>query len=116
MKIYLDDDLASRLLTRLLRKPGHDVQIPLDVGMSGKDDPVHLAHAVICMSRNYTDFENLHDLVVAVGGHHPGILVVRQDNDPRRDLTPHGIVKATHNIMTAGVPITDQYIVLNHWR
>jgi predicted nuclease of predicted toxin-antitoxin system len=120
MRIYLDDDSASPLLARLLRNAGHDVQVPADAGMSGKDDAVHLAHAVrqqrALLTRNYTDFENLHDLVVAVQGHHPGILVVRQDNDPRRDLTPRGIVRAIANLLATGVPVADQYIILNQWR
>jgi hypothetical protein len=34
------------------------------------------------MTRDHEDFADLHDLVLAVGGHHPGILVVRFDNDP----------------------------------
>jgi hypothetical protein len=46
MKLYLDDDTASPLLTKLLRKAGHDVMIPSDIGMSGKPDPAHLKCAV----------------------------------------------------------------------
>jgi hypothetical protein len=37
--------------------------------------------------RDHEDFADLHDLVMAVGGHHPGILVMRFDNDPRHNLT-----------------------------
>ncbi|HZU35189.1 MAG TPA: DUF5615 family PIN-like protein [Gemmataceae bacterium] len=120
MRLYLDDDSASPLLARLLRNASHDVQAPADAGMAGKDDAIHLAHAVrqqrVLRSRNYTDFENLHDLVAAVQGHHPGILVVRQDNNPRRDLAPGGIVRAIANLLAGGVPIGNQYIILNHWR
>ena len=120
MRLYLDDELASPHLAQRLRNAGHDVQLPADVGMTGKDDSVHLAYAVgqdrILLSRNYTDFENLHDLVVAVQGHHPGILVVRQDNNPRRDLTARGVVRAIANLLAAGVPVADQYIILNQWR
>jgi hypothetical protein len=120
MRLYLDDDIASGLLGQLLRRAGHDVQRPVDVGMVGEDDSVHLAHAArdsrAVMSRNHRDFENLHDLVEAVGGHHPGILVVRKDNDPKRDLTDPGIVRAIAKLLAAGVPIADQFIILNHWR
>jgi hypothetical protein len=49
-------------------------------------------------------------------GHHPGILVVRKDNDPTRDLKAAGIVRAIRNLEAAGAPIADQYIILNHWR
>lgn len=120
MRIYVDDDLASPLLARLLRNDGHDVELPVNVDMSGKDDSVHFAYAIrekrAILSRNYTDFQNLHDLIVAAQGHHSGVLVVRQDNDPRRDLSPRGIARAIRNLLAAGVPIADRYIILNHWR
>ncbi len=120
MMLYLDDDSASLLLAQLLGRAGHDVQRPVEVGMVGKDDSVHLAHAVgtgrILISHNHRDFENLHDLVVAVRGIHPGILVVRKDNNPKRDLTDRGIVRAIGKLMASGVPIAGQFYVLNHWR
>jgi len=120
MKLYLDDNSANPLLVRLLQRAGHDVQVPSNVGLIGEDDPIHLAHAVrdkrATVSEDYVDFENLHDLIVAVGGHHPGILVIRQDNDPARDMRPPDIVRAIRNLENAGVPIPDEYIILNHWR
>jgi hypothetical protein len=86
--------------------------------LAGDDDPVHLTHAVlqdrVLLSYNYRDFEQLHDLVVAVQGHHPGILVVRKDNDPKRDLTMHGIVRALAKLIASGAPIADEYHILNH--
>jgi predicted nuclease of predicted toxin-antitoxin system len=64
MKLYLDEDIASALLAQLLRKAGHDVQLPADVGLGGKPDVVVFRHAIsedrILLSRNYQDFENLH--------------------------------------------------------
>jgi predicted nuclease of predicted toxin-antitoxin system len=120
MKLYLDDDSASQLLAKLLRNAGHDVQIPSDAAVAGKDDAVHLTHAIqqdrVCLTRNHGDFENLHNLVMAARGSHPGVLVVRQDNDPTRDLSPRGIVRAIQNLLAAGVPVVDRFYVLNHWR
>jgi predicted nuclease of predicted toxin-antitoxin system len=120
MMIYLDDDSASALLARLLRQAGHDAQLPADIGLSGADDSVHLAHAIrqvrICLTGNHHDFENLHELVLAAQGHHPGILVVRKDNDRKRDLTASGIVKAIGNLLVSGTPIADNLNILNHWR
>ena len=55
-------------------------------------------------------------LVLLVAGHHPGILVVRRDNDPRRDLRPRGIVRALRNLSASGVSIPDQLHIVNHWR
>jgi hypothetical protein len=46
MRLYLDDDTASSLLVKLLRKAAHEVQVPSEVGMAGAPDPVHLAHAI----------------------------------------------------------------------
>lgn len=120
MKLYLDEDIAAALLTKRLRQAGHDVQVPADVRMSGESDPLQLAHAIrqgrTFLSRNYEDFEDLHDLISAAQGHHAGILVVRQDNDPKRDLTEQGIVRALAKLIASGVPIADCYYILNHWR
>lgn len=120
MRLYLDDDSASGLLTRLLRQAGHDVRLPIDVGLAGAHDGTHLAKAVVenrvLLTHNYDDFEALHDLVKTVGGHHPGILTVRKDNNPKRDLNDHGIVRAIAKLLVAGVPLTDEFYTLNHWR
>ena len=118
MMLYLDDDSAEALLVTLLRQAGHDVQIPADVGLVGEYDSVHLTHAIredrALLSRNHDDFENLHDLIMQVQGHYPGLLIVRRDNDPARDLKPSGIVRALRKLLTASVPICDQFHILNH--
>jgi predicted nuclease of predicted toxin-antitoxin system len=120
MRLYLDDDSAEAALVARLRQAGHDVQIPADANLAGADDSVHLAHAVredrVLLSRNHDDFENLHALILEVHGHYPGVLIVRRDNDTSRDLKPAGIVRAIRNLLAAGVPIQDQFYILNHWR
>ena len=120
MRLYLDDDSASGLLARLLRQAGHDVQLPAAAGTAGEHDAVHLTQATredrVCLSRNYDDFEELHDLILAVGGHYPGLFLVRKDNNPKRDLNDPGIVKAIGKLLALGAPIADQLIILNHWR
>jgi len=120
MNLYLDDDSVDTLLVRLLRQAGHDVQIPADVGMSGEEDSVHLAYAIgadrVLLSDNHRDFRNLHNLVMQAKGHHSGILIVRKDNDPTRDLKPAGVVRAIRNLEQAAVPLKDEYHNLNHWR
>lgn len=79
MRLYLDDDMASALLARLLSQAGHDVQVPDDVGMSGANDPVHLGYAIrehrVLLSGNHDDFEAPHDLIMQAQGHHPGIVI-----------------------------------------
>ena len=88
--------------------------------MAGEDDPVHLAHAIdqgrICLSEDHDDFGKLHHLILRAQGHHPGICVVRRDNDPKRDLKPGGVVRALAKLLASGVPIVDHYHTLNHWR
>jgi predicted nuclease of predicted toxin-antitoxin system len=120
MRVYLDDDAAAPLLARLLRNAGHDVQMPSDLGMGGAPDAVHLTRAIadsrVCLTRNHDDFWILHNLIQQAHGHHPGILVVRQDNDPTRDMTPKGIVNAIRRLEAASVPVQNEFIILNHWR
>jgi len=120
MRLYLDDDSASARLANLLRQAGHDVQLPSEAGLSGADDPVHLTHAVlenrVVLSGNHDDFENLHNLAMAMQGRHPGILIVRKDNDPKRDLSEAGIVRAIRNLLASGLSIANHFYILNHWR
>jgi predicted nuclease of predicted toxin-antitoxin system len=92
MMLYIDDDSIDPHLIRLLRRDGHDVQVPADVGLAGRSDQVHLAHAIrnrrALLTRNCDDFEALHDLVVfAANGHHAGILVVLFDSNPRNNMS-----------------------------
>src|SRR5947207_1812144 len=98
MMIYIDDDTASPLLAKLLRNAAHDVVLPSEIGMSGSEDPVHLTRAIqegrVFLTKDHDDFLVLHRLLMAALGKHPGIMVVRQENNPARDLTTKGIVVA----------------------
>ena len=121
MRLYIDDDSVDPGLIRLLRRDGHDVQVPADVGMVGSSDQAHLAHAIrgqrSVLTRNHDDFEALHDLVVsAAKGHHEGILVVLFDNNPRNNMSSGDIARAIRNLENAGVAIADSYHELNHWQ
>jgi predicted nuclease of predicted toxin-antitoxin system len=121
MRLCLDDDSVDPSLVRLLRRDGQDVQIPADVGLLGSSDQVHLAHAIrqqrVMLTRNYRDFDALHDLVTAAAnGHHTGILVVRFDNIPRNNMSAGDIARALRNLENAAVSIADSYFELNHWQ
>jgi hypothetical protein len=119
MPLYLDDDSIDGVFVKLLRRAGHEVAIPSDAGLAGADDPVHLTHAIRSgwplFSFNHDDFEQLHVLIGVAAGHHPGILIVRRDND-RRDLKPAGMVVALSNFLASGNPLADQFVILNHYR
>jgi hypothetical protein len=121
MRLYIDDDSVDPSLIRMLRRDGHDVQVPTDVGLAGSSDQVHLAHAIrdrrALLTRNYHDFEALHDLVIfAASGHHGGVLVVRYDNNPRHSMSSSDIARAVRNLGNAGIAIADSYHELNHWQ
>jgi predicted nuclease of predicted toxin-antitoxin system len=120
MNLYLDDDSCHGILATLLRQAGHDVVDPMQAGIPGQNDPVHLAWTIrqrrVIVSKNHRDFEELHLLIMACGGHHPGVIMVRQDNDRARDLTPRGIVVAIRKLEASGTPTADSFIILNQWR
>lgn len=120
MLLYLDDDSASAVLIRRLSAEGHDIRTPANAGIAGQEDATHLMDAIrtnrALLTRNHDDFDLLHDLVLLAGGHHPGILVVRGDNDPTRDMSPGAISRAINNLTASHVPIADVLHVLNHWR
>lgn len=120
MNLYLDDDSVKVSLVKLLRHAGNRVTIPADVGLAGVSDSRHFMRTIqsnlVLLTRNHDDFEDLHFLVHAAGGKHPGLLVVRSDNDPTRDMKDRDIVRAISNRERAGVPVAGELHVLNHWR
>jgi hypothetical protein len=120
MNLYLDDDTAKTALVIRLRRAGHQITAPADAGLSGASDPRHLLHAVqhslVFLSKNHDDFKDLHLLVQATNGRHPGILLIRADNDPRRDMKDGDIARALQNLERAGVPIANEFHILNNWR
>lgn len=120
MDLYLDDNSVKVSLASILRRAGHQVTLPSDVGLVSATDPRHLAscaaHGRALITKDYDDFLDLHDLVQATRGRHAGILVIRADNDPGRDMKDRDIVRALANLEGAGMPIENEYHILNHWR
>jgi predicted nuclease of predicted toxin-antitoxin system len=120
MRIYLDDNITDGRLVTQLKKAGHGVVLPLDVGTNGVTDPSHLIFAIrqelILLTRNHDDFEDLHNLVMAAGGNHFGVFTVRADNDPSRDMKIKIITSAIGKVERSGIQLANQLIVLNHWR
>src|SRR5437867_3873229 len=120
MMLYLDDDTCAGELVGLLRKSGHDVEIPGDAALVGERDPVHLLHAIqarrAIVSQNYRDFVPLHKLVIGAGGGHPGVLLVRKDNKRTKDMRFSDIASAINKLERSRVPIANQQITLNDWQ
>jgi predicted nuclease of predicted toxin-antitoxin system len=120
MRVVADENMSSRRLAARLLAAGHDIMLASEVGLLSVSDARVLTWAVgqsrPVLTRDHEDFADLHDLILATGGHHPGILVVRYDNDPRHNLTERGIATALGNLESSGVVVADQLHVLNHWR
>lgn len=120
LSIYLDDSRDADLLIALLRNAGHTVVSPRDTGTHGWDDPDHLEfaaqHGYVLLTSDPDDFEDLHDDWQSQGRQHAGMFFVHYEGDVTKDMTPHDIVRAIGNLLTAGVPIANQIHRLNHWR
>jgi predicted nuclease of predicted toxin-antitoxin system len=120
MRFLIDENLCDRTLESRLRGRGHDPILAIDVGLLSVADPRVLAWAIgqglPVLTRDFEDFEDLHILVMAAGGHHPGMLIVRFDADPRHNLTDRALGIVISKLEAAGVPIFDHIHVLNQWR
>ena len=120
MNLYLDDDTADRRVVAFLTRAGHRVIIPAEVQLRGAPDAQHLIYAIqqslVIMTRNHDDFLDLHDVVLTAQGRHPVIIVIRLDNDSRRDMTHRQIVASLSRLESSGAPLANQFYILNHWR
>jgi predicted nuclease of predicted toxin-antitoxin system len=120
MNLFIDEDSVQTLLVRLLGQAGHDLITSLDVGLGGHADAMRLIRAIrenrVLLSHNHDDFEDLHLLIKEAKGSHPGIFIIRKDNDPARDMSPRGIVHAIDKFSKSGAPLVNEFVILNHWR
>ncbi len=120
MNLYLDDNMSKALLVALLRKAGHHVTIPAAVGIAGVSDARHMVYAVanalVVLTKDRNDFEDLHFVIQATRGQHPGILAVRLDNVTVKDMKDRDIVRAIGNLERSGISVATEFLVLNHWR
>jgi hypothetical protein len=120
MNLYLDDDVVSAVLIKLLRRTRHDVVTPADNGLSGSPDVRHLEFAIRSnrpvLTRNHHDFRDLHQLLATASGTHWGIFVVCYENDSKRDMTDKQVAAAVTKIEKAGIDVANQLVILNHWR
>jgi hypothetical protein len=120
MRLCVDEDSSAAVLIRQLRQAGHDVLSASDAGAVGDSDATQLARAIrdsrVFLSKNHDDVRDLHLLVTAAGGRHAGILMIRQDNDPSRDMSPKGIVNAIAKLEAAKYQVANEFVILNQWR
>jgi hypothetical protein len=116
LRLYLDDCAYSRRPRNILRGVPHlhHVETPIEAGIRGQSDAVHLAYArlhdLILITKDPDDFDKLH----RENPIHPGIFAIYEDGDPR-DMTDADIGKAVQNLAGSGVPIRDTFHILNRW-
>jgi hypothetical protein len=118
--VLLEENMSSRRLAARLQSAGHSPILASDLDLVSIADARVLAWAVAqacpVLTRDHEDLTALHELVVAVSDHHPGILVVRFDNDPGHNLTERTIAIAIGNLQSSGVVVANGIHVLNHCR
>jgi hypothetical protein len=94
VRLYLDEDVASRELTSRLAAAGHDVLSPL----RGAPDSHCWNHAqeraATVVTMNVVDFVRLAE---ATEGH-AGLLLVYRENDPSRDMSVAAVVAAVARV------------------
>lgn len=116
LRLYLDDSADSDEYRLRLAAAGYEVVSPRDVDMVGAEDSAHLAYAtrlgLAVLTRDTRDFNALHK----AGARHAGILVIYDDNDRIRDMSPPEVVRAISRLDASGLPIAGEFHVLNHWR
>jgi predicted nuclease of predicted toxin-antitoxin system len=120
MDLYLDDCSDANRLVRALTDAGHRVETPRSAGTSGFRDPEHLSYAarngLTMITKNPSDFVDLHLEWQAQGRTHCGIWLIYQDNVKGKDMEPSDIVRSIEKLLAAGIPIPNELHILNHWR
>ena len=115
MRLLLDEDSQSRLLTRLLANAGHDVLTVAGANLTAHSDTNVFTFARqsgrTVLTRNVRDFLVLHE---AEADHH-GILAEYQDANPAKNMSAARIVEAIANLESSGWDIGGQFIALNAW-
>jgi hypothetical protein len=120
VRLLLDVNYSDHRRAARLRSTGHDVVLAGDVGLLSALDPRVLAWAIgaarAFITMDADDFTDLHDLIMTAGGHHPGILIVRDDGDPRHRRSNQAIATALAKLEASRTAVPDQIHVLNRWQ
>lgn len=94
MRLYLDEDVASRELIARLTVAGHVVLVPL----RGESDARGWSHTQVeraaVVTMNAVDFVRLADRTTD----HQGLLLIYRQNDPTRDMTAAAITAAIERV------------------
>ncbi|MDR1708575.1 MAG: DUF5615 family PIN-like protein [Candidatus Accumulibacter sp.] len=116
MKLLVDEDSQSRRQMEALRAAGHDAVSVAGLDRNGAPDSEVFALAQTLgrtlLTHNVGDFLEL----ARKAGHHAGVLAVFRDGNPRHTMSHGEIVQAIAALEAAGIPVQNQFHVLNHWR
>ncbi len=115
LRLLIDEDSQAKLLVKMLREASHEVLTVNEAGLTGEIDSLVLNYArqdnQVLLTHNCDDFEQLHE----ANPNHPGILAVYKNDDSSKDMSFKAIVRAIANLEAAMIPLTNQFIALNHW-
>jgi hypothetical protein len=115
LPLLIDEDSLAKILVNLLLQAGHDVLTVNEAELSGQSDRTVFKYASsqgrLVLTRNYDDFQALHE----ENPIHPGILVIYGDANYAKDMNFKDIIRAIANLEAANIPLTNQFIALNHW-
>lgn len=115
LRLLIDEDSQALSLVNLLRDAGYDVVTANEVELMSQPDSVVLRYAReterILLTHNCQDFQALHD----TNPDHPGILAVYRDANFSNNMSRKAIVRAIANLIASGIPLTNQFVALNHW-
>ena len=115
MKLLLDEDSQGRSLVQLLRAAGHEVLTVGEASLSAHTDAEVLIYAGrerrYLLTANVRGFLALH----AANPDHAGILCDHQSEDPGKNMTDSGILRAITHLQVAGWDLSGMMISLNDW-
>jgi predicted nuclease of predicted toxin-antitoxin system len=94
VRLYLDEDIASRELTSRLTAAGHDVLSPLRGEPDSRCWHYAQEHGATVVTMNVVDFVRLAE----AAEDHAGLLLVYRENDPTRDMNAALVVAAVARI------------------
>jgi predicted nuclease of predicted toxin-antitoxin system len=118
--LYLDESVYWKALVRFLIQSGYEVHTPVESSLLRAGDVEHLEYAArngyALVTKDPDDFRDLHNDWQAQGRSHAGILLICEEQDPRKNMNHHDVVRAIGNLLASGLPITNELHVLNHWR
>ncbi len=119
LALYLDECISDKDLVRRLQAAGHTVHTPTTANLSGENDGPLFQRLcqlnLVLITKNPSDFQQIHKQLTGAGGQHSGILAVYLKNRPQ-DMDNAAIVQAIANLAAAypdRAALRNQFLPLN---